>query len=147
MFLPLFNTEPAVHMYRNGNLLPCPKSNSKASGGWTAAASCIWPDELLLGGELEDAASHRTQFIHQKAAIPLPTWTHYCLYWSTRLSFPPLLPSPKELTRSGWAFLGAASFRRGARICKLVASFLAQNAIDVFHLKSRELSVLYKNVF
>lgn len=73
MFSLLFNTEPAVHLYRNGSLLPYDKSNSKASAGWRAAASCIWPDEPLLGGKLEDAASHRIQLIHKEAAIPLPT--------------------------------------------------------------------------
>lgn len=73
MVWALFNTETVVHLYRNGSLSPRHKSHSKASLGWRAAASCIWPDELLLGGKLEDAASHRIQLIPQKAAIPLPT--------------------------------------------------------------------------
>lgn len=72
MFLALFDTEPAVHLYRNGSLLPCHKSNSKASAGWRAAASCIWPDELLLGGKLEDAASHRSNLFIRGLPFPFP---------------------------------------------------------------------------
>jgi len=56
--------DSAVHLYRNGSLLPCKKSYSKASTGWGAAASLVRPEELLLAGRLEGAAPSRVQLVH-----------------------------------------------------------------------------------